>query len=709
MRKQIFTPVFFLLFVQLIMAQAPNISYSGVPATYATGSAITTLTPTNTGGVSTGEKLTTLRTGYATPNDIAVDTIGNIYVVNGKSAVTKIDSTGTIVATFGEQNSSAVSIDKAGYIYVVTNYSNLNKYNPSGNLINSFAGPNINGLIQFYKVAIDVAGNIYWSRSGSGIVKMDATGGNANRIYSDISFQLGNPVIDQSGKLYFPRLNGYNEFGYYYITKIDANGNNAVNLTGYRQASSLAIDSNGNMYEAETLNNTIKKINSDGTLMATYSADFNSPSGIAVDKKGNIYVADYGNNAIKKITFSKPYTIQPALPIGLSFDTNTGVISGTPTVTTSATTYTITACNTLGQSTSTITFATIAKPEISYLGVQSNYALNTAMTSLTPTNSGSPIIGNYSIQPTLPAGLSFNITTGAIIGTPTEAKSSTTYTVSASNQAGQGSTTITFSTSTVKPVLSYNGVQASYPLNFSITALSPTNTGSPVSGTYMIIPALPTGLSLDVNTGIISGTPTVVASKTTYTIIAGNSAGTSSATISFDIFAKPNISYTSVQSTYVLNTPITALTPTNTGGLVNGSYFILPDLPTGLNFNVTTGTISGTPTAISPTTTYTIVAGNAAGQSNTTITFAVVLQSGITDVQNTFIQTFPNPVKNILNLKTDEVISHLELLSITGIELINCTPKNMEAQLDISKLSKGTYILKVSTATAKQIVKVIKE
>lgn len=708
MKKQFFTPVFFLLFVQLILAQSPNISYSGVHSTYATGSAITTLTPTNSGGVSTGEKLTTLRTGYATPNDIAVDTIGNIYVVNGKSAVTKIDSTGTIVATFGEKNSSAVTIDKAGYLYVVTNYSYLYKYDSSGNLIASFSCPNFNGLVQFSKVAIDKSGNIYWTMNGAGcwVLKMDKNGANAISIHSEPSFDLGNVAIDNIGNLYIPRSHYY---GYYYIAKMDNNGGNFINLGGYKQASSITIDGNGNIYEAETFNSTIKKLNPDGSLISTFVADFNSPLGITVDNLGKIYVADYGNNAIKKISFSKPYTIHPALPAGLSFDANTGIITGTPTVSTSATTYTITACNTLGQSTATITFATIAKPEISYSGVQSNYALNTAVSTLTPTNSGSPIVGSYSIQPTLPAGLSFNTTTGVIAGTPTEAKSSMTYTVSASNQAGQGSTTITFSTSTVKPVLSYSNAQSSYPLNFAITALSPTNTSSPVSGTYMILPALPSGLSLDVNTGVISGTPTAVSPKTTYTIIAGNSAGQGSTTISFEIFAKPSISYASVQSIYVINTPITELTPTNTGGLVSGGYFILPDLPTGLNFNATTGVISGAPTSITPSTTYTIIAGNAAGQSSTTITFEVVLQNGITGVQNTFIHAFPYPVKNILYLKTDEIVSHLVLFSIAGTELINFAPKSMEAQLDVSKLSKGTYFLKVSTARTKQILKVIKE
>ena len=60
-------------------------------------------------------------------------------------------------------------------------------------------------------------------------------------------------------------------------------------------------------------------------------------------------------------------------------------------------------------------------------------------------------------------------------------------------------------------------------------------------------------------------------------------------------------------------------------------YSISPNLPAGLNFNPTTGEISGTPTAISSNTTYTITATNSGGSSTTTITIVVndVAPSGL--------------------------------------------------------------------------------
>jgi sugar lactone lactonase YvrE len=78
----------------------------------------------------------------------------------------------------------------------------------------------------------------------------------------------------------------------------------------------VAVDAAGNLYIADSSNNTILKITMEGTISilagangATGSADgagsvarFSSPSGLAVDGSGNVYVADSGNNTVRKIT-----------------------------------------------------------------------------------------------------------------------------------------------------------------------------------------------------------------------------------------------------------------------------------------------------------------------------------------------------------------------------------------------------------------------
>lgn len=62
-----------------------------------------------------------------------------------------------------------------------------------------------------------------------------------------------------------------------------------------------------------------------------------------------------------------------------------------------------------------------------------------------------------------------------------------------------------------------------YTKNTAITPLSPTVTGQGI--TYSVSPALPTGLSLNTSTGIISGTPSATTGLATYTVTATNTGG----------------------------------------------------------------------------------------------------------------------------------------------------------------------------------------
>ena len=63
-----------------------------------------------------------------------------------------------------------------------------------------------------------------------------------------------------------------------------------------------------------------------------------------------------------------------------------------------------------------------------------------AITQANPTITG--FVESYSISPSLPAGLAFNTTTGAITGTPTELVAPVNYLITATNETGSVSTTI---------------------------------------------------------------------------------------------------------------------------------------------------------------------------------------------------------------------------------------------------------------------------
>jgi streptogramin lyase len=91
----------------------------------------------------------------------------------------------------------------------------------------------------------------------------------------------------------------------------DGFGSNAMFNNPY----GITIDSTGNLYIADFVNNRIRKISPGGnvtTIAGTgvtdttdrigSSATFYGPSGITLDQSGNVYVTDYYGQAVRKIT-----------------------------------------------------------------------------------------------------------------------------------------------------------------------------------------------------------------------------------------------------------------------------------------------------------------------------------------------------------------------------------------------------------------------
>jgi alpha-tubulin suppressor-like RCC1 family protein len=319
------------------------------------------------------------------------------------------------------------------------------------------------------------------------------------------------------------------------------------------------------------------------------------------------------------------WMINPALPSGLTFSTGTGVISGTPAAPASTGFYVVTASNSAGSTTTTLTLTVVDVPpsNLSYSANPAVFTKGVAIPADTPTSSGGTVT-SWEIAPSPPVGLSFSAATGVLTGTPSLILGRTSFTVSAFNSGGSTSVTLSLTVNDVPPAdLTYATNPAVYTLGTAIASDAPSSSGGAVTA-YSVTPALPAGLLLDPVSGILTGTPTAVAAGATYTVTAANSGGSTQTALILTVNDVPPraLAYVTNPLNCTRGQRITDDVPSNQGGVVI-SYGISPTLPQGLSLDPATGIVGGTPGFLSPQSIYTVTATNSGGSTTALLTVTV--------------------------------------------------------------------------------------
>jgi len=297
----------------------------------------------------------------------------------------------------------------------------------------------------------------------------------------------------------------------------------------------------------------------------------------------------------------------PPFPTGLTLSLS-GVISGTPTslgtvnlnirVQDAATT------PQTAEATLSITISVAPIPlQITSTSLSPGTINTTYFAALTGTGGTTPYTwGQKSGSPALPPGLTLDTVNGFIQGTPTQTSSSTlTFTLrDATSLTVEKSLTLTINAIPLA-ITTTSLQQGTLNQNYSAQLAATGGTGTYVWSLAGASPALPTGLTLNTSTGLISGIPTGSQSSLTYTFTVTDQTLPTSQTVSKPLqliigAAPPPLTITTssplppgtVTQSYSFTLIASGGTGANTWDLSSGS------LPVGLNLS-SSGVISGTP------------------------------------------------------------------------------------------------------------------
>jgi sugar lactone lactonase YvrE len=249
------------------------------------------------------------------PEGMTVDAVGNLFIADdGNDRIRKVDTNGTITTVAGNGNLSfsgdggfatnaalcypeGVAVDDGGSLFIADYYNNRIRKVGANGIISTVAG---NGAYSFY---------------GDGGAATNAS--------------LGHPIgvaVERKGNLFI--VDSYNNR----VRKVATNGiittvagNGSVSFSGdggvatnaaLNNPAGLAVDASGNLFVADSNNNRIRKITTNGIIttvagngISSFSGDdgiatnasLANPLFVAVDGKGNLFIADFYNNRVRKV------------------------------------------------------------------------------------------------------------------------------------------------------------------------------------------------------------------------------------------------------------------------------------------------------------------------------------------------------------------------------------------------------------------------
>ncbi|MDR3606671.1 MAG: SMP-30/gluconolactonase/LRE family protein [Oligoflexia bacterium] len=314
---------------------------------------------------------------FSDPDGVVLDGSGNLYVVDSSNTcIRKVTSSGNVTTLAGSakvsgssdgQGSTAafngpqrITADRSGNLYVTDENNNtIRKITPSGYVSTIAGAAGSGGSANGYGssatfndpvgIVVGSSGNLFITDNGNNLIREASLDGSVttltgNGVYGDADGGAGTQAffngptgiaMDSNGNTFV--VDSFSGV----VRKISSAGQvttiaGTPNVTGYADGTGAAarfefphgivVDSNGNLFVADTYNFAIRKITPSG-VVTTFagtaqipgtsngtgtSASFGGMYGLAIDPSDNLYVTDMMNGLVRKVTPSAVVSTYPA-------------------------------------------------------------------------------------------------------------------------------------------------------------------------------------------------------------------------------------------------------------------------------------------------------------------------------------------------------------------------------------------------------------
>lgn len=292
----------------------------------------------------------------ADPVSILLDNEGNLIVVqNGDKYLRKVTPNGVVTTVFGADGKplvfkkpKGVAIDQANNLYVADGAvaGNVLKVAPGGT-VTSLAGDGTSGFkngrgeearfSQLESICATPDGTLFVGEHSGLIRKIAPNGDTTTYAGGGSAFnQVGQAQDAATARFFYPAGLLIDSKGRLLVSdkwqnsvrSVSADGRFVNTLAGndlgfvdganphnkFSKPSQLAVDAQGNVYVADSWNNSVRKIARDGVVTTLVGDGFDGkllglndrarlyqPQGLALTADGTLYIADSGNNRIVKV------------------------------------------------------------------------------------------------------------------------------------------------------------------------------------------------------------------------------------------------------------------------------------------------------------------------------------------------------------------------------------------------------------------------